>query len=190
MAATLAHSPKANHSSWDLERLSANGRRFELVRGELIEMSPTGFPHGIYTNRLASRVSVFAEDNDLGLCPSAETGFRIAQVPETVLAPDWAFVAKDRVPEPFPEGYLDLAPDIVLETVSPSDTAREVAQKVALWLSAGVRVVWVLDPRTKTLAVHRVGRETIILSASATLTEDELLPGFSFPIKRLFPKGR
>ena len=161
--------------------------RYELIRGELIEMPPPpGGEHGDKGNRLGARVSVFVYDNDLGICFLAETGFKVAQNPDTVMAPDWAFVRKERLPEPTPKSHIPLAPDIVLETRSPGDSTREVAYKVEAWLAVGVKTVWVLDPGKKTLTIHRSNSVPQVLTEADTLSNEELLPGFELPLSRVF----
>ena len=171
----------------DLERLSAQGFRYELLRGELIEMSPAGFPHGAFTLRLIGPASAYVYANNLGECTAAETGFKVAQDPDTVLAPDWAFVAQDRLPEGWENaGFLALAPDLVLETRSPGDTKRALRDKAKEWINAGVLIVWTLDVTARTLTVYRKGREPQTLGPEDTLTGEEALPGFTYPLSRLF----
>jgi Uma2 family endonuclease len=185
MAAILAP-PQKVYTADDLFCMPPDAR-FELMRGELVPMPPQpGGEHGHKNDLLSSRVSVFVDDHDLGACFAAETGFKIASDPDTVLAPDWAFITKERLPNPIPRKHVPLAPDLILETVSPNDTAREVAFKVQNWLDAGVKTVWVLDPRTKTVAVHRSRQEPMYLGATDLLTDEELLPGFEYPLSRLF----
>jgi Uma2 family endonuclease len=174
----------------DLLVLPADAR-YELIRGELIEMTPPpGAEHGKLNSRLGSRISVFAEDHDLGEGFSSETGFLVEQHPDTVIAPDWAFVRKEKLPARTPQGYLTVAPDLVLETRSPSDRPREVVQKVTMWLNAGVRIVWELNPATRTLTVHRKDRLPRVLGPADTVTGEEVLPGFEFALAGLFPEAQ
>lgn len=161
--------------------------RYELIRGKLIDTSPPpGGEHGVRTNRLSARATLFAEDHDLGFGFAAETGFKIASDPDTVLAPDWAFISRDRMPSPIPRGHVPVVPDIVLETRSPKDSAREVAQKVGMWLEAGVRIVWELDPANNRLAIHRKGITTRFLGSDKLLTGEDVLPGFELPLTTVF----
>ena len=103
----------------DLEKLSEQGYRYELIKGELIEMAPPGGEHGSRTMDFAAYVTVHVLANRLGTCFAAETGFLVAQNPDTVLAPDFAFVARERLKGPPPRGYVPIVPDLVLETRSP-----------------------------------------------------------------------
>lgn len=176
------------YTAEELLRMPSDAR-FELVRGELIPMSPTGAMHGIYSQRLGAYGGAYISEHGLGDDVAAGTGFLLARDPDEVLAPDWAFVAKDRVPKPLPPGYLPLAPDIVLETRSPGDTRREVALRIERWLNAGVRLAWDLDPERRALTVHRAGAAPVRLSPDDTLSGGDVLPGFTLPMKRIFPDG-
>ncbi|HZO91633.1 MAG TPA: Uma2 family endonuclease [Chthonomonadaceae bacterium] len=139
--------------------LPKDGYLYELVRGELCRMAPPSAKHGSTTARLFSRAGIYIEDNDLGEAFTSETGFLLAQDPDTVLAPDFAFIAKERLPEPLPDTYIPVVPDLVLETRSHSDTRRRVNEKVALWPEFGAKIVWELDPRKRVLTVYRSGVE-------------------------------
>lgn len=132
---------------------------YELIRGKLRSLNmPAGARHGAKTNRVATFVSNFVYEHDLGECFAAETGFLIAQNPDTVLAPDFAFVSHARLPEELPGGYVRAVPNLVLETRSPNDRVREVSDKVREWLDAGVEVVLELNPAKQVLTVYRVAR--------------------------------
>ena len=170
----------------ELLRLSREGYRHELIRGVLREMPLAGARHGGEGDRLASRASVYVDDNDLGQCVLAETGFLLERDPDTVRGPDWAFVSAARLPETLPDGYLELAPDLVLEVRSPSATHPEVMEKIALWLRSGVKIVWDLDPGSCRLTVHRPGETPRVLEAGDTLSCEGVLPGFSLPLQRVF----
>lgn len=125
------------YTAEDLENLPGK-ERYELIRGALCPMPDNSAGNGKITARLSGPVIVHVQDNDLGECFAAETRFTIEEDPDTAIGPDLAFVAKERLPDPFPsKGYLRLAPDLVVETVSPNDTKREVSLKVARWLQAG-----------------------------------------------------
>lgn len=184
--ATATLEKPAVHTAEDLERLSALGFRYELIKGELRPMAPPGGSHGSTTSRLTIFVGILVIDKDLGETFAAETGFLVGRNPDTTLAPDFAFVSKDRLPNPLPKSYIPVVPDIVLETRSPNDTKKEVADKVALWLELGVRLVWELDPQTRILAVHQNNQMLRFLGENDTLDGGDVLPGLSVPISRLF----
>lgn len=186
MTVALEQSPKIFATGEDVERLTRQGERCELIFGELVPMSPVGEDQATGTNDLASEAAVFVRRNKLGRGYAAEAGFRLSRDPETILAPDWAFVRAERLEAPPRRGFPDLVPDLVLETRSPNDTRGEVAGKIGLWLHFGVKVVWDLDPVRKLLTIHRQDGTVTRLGAEDTLSEEELLPGFSLPLEELF----
>jgi Uma2 family endonuclease len=161
--------------------------RYDLIRGELVPMPPMpGYEHGKIVGRHAALAGHFVIHEDLGEVFGAETRFIIERAPDTTIAPDWAFIRKDRLPSPTPRGFVPLVPDIVLEVRSPTDRPKEVHAMVDLWLGSGVEVVWELNPATRVLTIHRPGQEPELVGENDTLTEEALLPGFSLPLRRLF----
>ena len=186
MSATLELAPEILYTAEDLEQLSAEGQRYELVFGELIPMAPVGGEQGVKTFDVLVEVGSFVRRNQLGRGFTSETGFRLADDPDTILAPDWAFVSQSRIQGPASRGYEETIPDLVLETRSPNSTKGEIAGKIALWLRFGVKVVWDLDPVRKTLVVHRLDGGLTRLGVQDTLAEEELLPGFALPLSELF----
>jgi len=163
--------------------------RCELVRGELITMTPAGFDHGRVANRISVRVGSFVEQNSLGIVATAEAGFQIGHDPDTVRAPDVAFVAAARVPAAGCPAFFQGPPDLAVEILSPSDRASEVLAKVQDWLKSGCQAVWLLDPQSRTVAVHRSGREVLVLGESEALSGGDLLPGFSVAVAEIFAPG-
>ncbi len=170
----------------DLWLMKDDGFRYELIRGELKRMAPGGAEHGAIGMEWGRRIANHVVDHKLGQTYSADTGFVIATDPDIVLAPDVAFVRTDRLPNGAWIKYLPFPPDLAVEVVSPSDPPSEVAEKVALYLAAGVPLVWVLWPRTETIDVHRPGRERTVLRAGDVLNGDDVLPGFRLRICDLF----
>ncbi len=162
--------------------------RFELVEGELIELSPPpGIQHGFIAGKAFSVLDRFVTPRGLGIVLAAETGFQISSKPDTVRAPDAAFVAASRLPKGgLPTGYLRLAPDIAVEVVSPSDTASYVQQKVCTWLEAGCRLVWILYPESRSMAVFRSMKDSRILGPDDVLDAVPVLDGFSTSVSKLF----
>ena len=172
----------------ELLRLSTSGRRYELVKGELFEMPPAGGKHGSVAMRVGSLLSVHVRANDLGEVFAAETGFILRRNPDTVRAPDASFIAKDRLPEgELPIGYLEIVPDLAVEVVSPNDTTREVWDKVGDWLRAGTRLVWVIDPASRSVTVYRSMDDFQILSEGDELVGGEVIPGFTGNLRDQFP---
>src|SRR5689334_9349409 len=105
----------------ELFNLPEDGKRYELVKGELLTMSPTSGKHGAVTMRLSRILANYIEESSLGVTFAAETGFKLEHNPDTVLAPDFAFIAKDRI-STLPDNYVSLAPDLVIEVVSPGQS--------------------------------------------------------------------
>lgn len=176
------------YTAQDLERLSDEGSHYELIKGELRQMSPSGGPHGSASSRISFYVSGLVYSEDLGETFAAETGFFLEQDPDTILAPDFAFIAKERLPDPIPEGFVPVVPDLVVETRSPNDTKCEVVEKVEQWLTAGVRLVWIVEPKNRTITTHRLGRPERIFHSGDLLDGEEVLPGLRVPVERIFPQ--
>ena len=171
----------------DLLCLSATGRRLELVKGKVYEMAPAGGRHGHAANRAAVRLTVHVDAAGLGHIFTAETGFLINVDPDTVRAPDVSFVSISRLAlNDIPDGYIDLAPDLVVEVVSPNDRRRQVSEKVEEWLNAGVRLVWVLYPATRSAIVYRSLNDVTHLAAGDFLDGEEVVPGFTCRLAELF----
>ena len=108
--------------------------RCELIYGELVMMSPAGLEHGVVAMRFGRFLSAYVEDHHLGICPAAETGYKIESNPDLVRAADASFIRKERLTGPITRGYFEGVPDLAIEVVSPGDTKREVAEKVNMWL--------------------------------------------------------
>lgn len=171
----------------ELFAMPRDGLRHELVRGELRTMTPSGSRHGGITGRVTMILGRHVEAHALGEVLGAETGFRLAADPDTVRAPDVAFVRRERVPpEGLPERFWPGAPDLAVEVLSPSDTSYEVEEKVDEWLRAGARSVWVLNPRRRTVTVHRPGEQPLTLAEADTLHGGDAVSQFSCLIATLF----
>jgi Uma2 family endonuclease len=172
----------------ELLRLPDTGKRYELIAGELHEMAPAGGEHGYVALEAAYRLRAFLELHPEigGRLFAAETGFRISRSPDTVRAPDVAYVAADRLSQARVPRYPDLAPDLVVEVVSPNDTASEIQAKVDEWLRAGVRLVWVLYPSTRSATTYQQDGTAQLLHADDSLTGEPVLPGFACRLADLF----
>jgi Uma2 family endonuclease len=171
----------------ELFKLSIPGRRLELVKGELFEMAPAGGRHGSVSMRIGILLGAYVMEHRLGETFAAETGFILRRNPDTVRAPDAAFVAAHRLPAgELPVGFLELAPDLAVEVVSPGDTPREVEEKVADWLRAGTRLVWVIDPATRSATVYRSLDDVQELLEEDRLDGEQVVPGFSCALRELF----
>ena len=172
----------------DLLEISARDEnRYELIKGRLIVMSPAGFEHGSTVSKLNAQVQVFVEENDLGVATAAETGFYLERNPDTVRAPDVGFVSKKKLPDgPLPRSYFEGCPDLAVEVVSPNDRVSDVQDKVQVWLSHGAKLVWVVEPKTQTVTIYRADGSAQVLQSTDTLEGEEVLPGFQYPLEKLF----
>jgi Uma2 family endonuclease len=166
----------------ELLRLNLPHKRTELVRGALIVREPAGARHGDVAMRLALEIATHVKSRGLGRVFAAETGFTIARDPDTVRAPDVSFVGRARLPEPVPAEFLELAPDLAVEVLSPNDRPGEVLAKVADWLTAGTALVWVVDPERREARAYRADGTTAVVTAEGALDGEGVLPGFACPL--------
>ncbi|HEX5138409.1 MAG TPA: Uma2 family endonuclease [Planctomycetota bacterium] len=158
--------------------------RCELIRGELHMMSPSGAEHGLVAGNMFKAIAIHVDAHGLGKSFAAETGFQISRDPDTVRAPDVAFVRAGR-PIP-PRGFYVGAPDLAVEVLSPDDRPGYVREKVAEWLESGARAVWVVDPRDRTVTVHERRRESVTHGEADTLRGGSVLPGFELAVRAVF----
>ncbi|HZS03703.1 MAG TPA: Uma2 family endonuclease [Blastocatellia bacterium] len=171
----------------ELLKLPRGENRYELIRGELITMSPAGFDHGVVIMRPGWRLAQHVDINNLGVVCGAETGFRIASDPDTVRAPDLAFVTRERLQgQDRPKAFFPGAPDLAIEVVSPGDTFTEVDDKVAEWPEAGTRAVWVANPKRRTVTIHHSLTEATTLTVNDELEDQKIVPGFRCRIAEIF----
>lgn len=171
----------------ELLKLPGDGQRYDLIRGELYCMSPAGARHGRVSAKVAQRLLNHVEPRKLGLVFGAETGFILARDPDVVLAPDVAFVRADRLPpDDQQDGFLALAPDLVVEIVSPSDRWNYVMDKVQEYLRAGVRLLWVIDPRRKSVVVFGPEGSGRTLGEGDSVDGGDVLLGLSLPVADVF----
>lgn len=160
--------------------------RSELVRGELIMMTPAGSEHGSIAINITVPLATHVKQQALGRVFSADTGFQIASEPDTVRSPDVAFVRADRLESPLTRGFFQGAPDLAVEVVSPSDRASEVLAKVYDWLDAGCRAVWVVEPETKTVTVYRSRSQIVVLGVADQLSGEDVVSGFNLSVAEVF----
>ena len=169
----------------DLLAMPDNGMRRELVQGELIEMPPASDNHGFVGDELSWRMSAFGSQRRLGRGRMAETGFQLT--PNTVLAPDYAFVSYERMAaRPEPRGYAQVVPDLVVEVFSPNDRQSLMDRKVRLWLAAGVRLILVVYPVPQEIYAHHDDGTVQRFGPGDTLTCEPVLPGFVCSVDEIF----
>jgi Uma2 family endonuclease len=164
-----------------------DGFRYELVKGELRKMSPSGSEHGAIIINISLLLAQYVKANGLGVCFGAETGFKIASDPDTVRAPDVAFVRRERIPESgIPKKFWSGAPDLAVEVLSPGDSRSEVKEKVEDWLASGARAVWVIDPKRRAVAIYRSTADVTRLSEADVLEGGEDVLGFRCKVSEIF----
>lgn len=172
----------------EIERLPED-QTFEVLHGEPLPMSPVDFEHVLVTAVLIEALRTFTRHRRLGLV-GGEGGFVLPTDPEVLLAPDVAFVRRDRLP-PRSEwtGFQRLAPDLAVEVVSPNDSANEINDKTQTYLEAGVPLVWVVYPKRRVVAVFTPDGMARVLHEGDTLDGGEVLPGFAIAVADLFATG-
>lgn len=171
----------------DLLHMPDDGFRYELVRGELRKMAPAGEEHSLITMDVASSLRQHVRAHNLGRVYAAETGFKISTKPDTVRAPDVAFVRRERIEATgVVKGYREGAPDLVVEVISPGDLYTEVEDKVADWLDAGTRMVIVVNPRKRSVKMYRASSDIKLLNENDTLDGGDVVPGWTLPVRELF----
>lgn len=167
------------------ELLHVPDKHAELVRGVLIVREPPGLPHGRIAVELAAALVPHVRANGLG-CVYVESGFKLASNPDTVRGPDLAFISEARIPDPEPRGYPALAPDLAVEILSPDDRPGEVLGKVADYLTAGTRLVWVIDPDRRLVRIYRADGTENVLTTEQALQGEDVVPGFSCTLDSIF----
>lgn len=171
----------------ELLRMSEQGARFELIRGELREMSPAGSQHGRFAINVSTPLDNHVKANGLGVVYAAETGFRVATDPDTVLAADVAFVTQERF-EALGDSpsYFAGPPDLAAEVISPNDSYAAVDEKIAEWLEGGTRMLLLINPRRKTVIVFRSLESRRVLTVEDTIDGEDVVPGWKLPVAQIF----
>jgi len=159
--------------------------RFELIDGEIIEMSGPGGVHGRIAIRLGSYLFVFAEEHNLGIV-TGEVGYHPAEDRYNLLLPDVAYISFERAPDPFPEKFVPAMPDIAVEIKSPSNTLSELREKAGRYLRMGSTLVWIIMPAKQSIEIHRPQMPAETLAFEDSLSGDDVLPGFELELRRLF----
>jgi Uma2 family endonuclease len=162
----------------ELERYPLRDKQAELLRGRLVVREPPGTLHGLISGTLGLLLGGYVRRRALGMVCGQDTGFKIAANPDTVRAPDVAFISQDRLGTVPPRGYAPMAPDLAVEILSPDDRPAEVLVKVADWLEAGTRLVWVIDPVAAEARIHREDGTLSLVGVDGALEGETVIPGF------------
>ncbi len=176
-------------SQW-VRRPENADRFFELKRGKVIEMPPPIPWHGFLTAQITHILRLYADASGVGFVLSNDAGVVVEQNPDTVRGPDVSYYAESLSDpaefESLLRKYLTIPPLVAVEVLSPSDRVNRVAAKVDEYLAFGVKLVWVVDPETKDVAVHRPGKPMLLLEGDAELLGGDDLPGFSCRVSDFF----
>jgi Uma2 family endonuclease len=176
----IAHLLSAEEAFW-----LNPAERWELVEGRIVEVSPVKRRHGRILVRLARRLEEHVEAHGLGEVYGGDVGFILRRNPDTVRAPDLAFIRRARLPAVEEETFSTVIPDLAIEILSPSDRWAEVEQKIVEYIQAGVTSVWVLDPSGNEVRIFHPGEAARVLGVAERISEPELLPGLELDISSL-----
>ena len=163
--------------------------RRELIQGELKEMAPAGHNHGHIAHEIALSLGLHVKANKSGRVYAAKTGFKLAENPDTVRAPNVAFVAANRLGNLPTTGYFPGSPDLAVEIVSPNDRFSDVEEKVEMWLFYGVRMVVTLNPQTRTATIYRSLDNIKMIQDKGNLDGADVIPGWVLPLTEVFGKA-
>ncbi|MGH7519943.1 MAG: Uma2 family endonuclease [Gemmatimonadales bacterium] len=177
--------PASLMTAEQLLHVNIPGKQVELVRGVLVVREPPGIQHGTIMLRLGAMLLRHTDAHDLGLVVVGDPGFKLAANPDTVRGPDIAFIRRERVPHPVPVGFAAFPPDLVIEIRSPSDRPGDMLGKVADWLAAGTRLVWVIDPAHRVAHVYRQDETESTITAEQSLEGENILPGFACTLEAI-----
>ena len=169
----------------ELERLPDDDYRYELVEGRLVRMSPTGWEHGRIVARLLVRLNQYGESRKLGLAVT-EVGFKLRSNPDTVRAPDVAFVRQERLPAEKLRGFWNGPPDLAVEVLSPADRPNEIRDKVEEYLSSGVLAVVVVDSDDTSVTTHRRLSPPVTARDDDELDLGDVVEGFRCAVPEIF----
>ena len=162
---------------------------FELINGELFEMSPPGGEHSTIAGEFYHHFRLFDPQRKLGI-PTVDAGYHPPAKRDLLLAPDAAFTRIERAPKPFPKTWVPVMPDIAVEVQSPSNTLAELRRKAAIYLEHGSQLVWIVIPDRKGVEVCRLDDNGDIraefVGVDGSLSGEDVLPGFELPLAALF----
>jgi len=171
----------------ELFHMPDDGYRYELIRGELKQMTPAGYQHGRLVMNISTPLDQHVRNHNLGTVCTAETGYKIASNPDSVLAPDISFITRERVLQVGDiKEFWPGSPDLVVEVISPSDTHSEVEKKVFEWLEAGTRMVVTVTTPNRIVSVYRSRTDIVFLTEEDTLEGGDVVPGWEIAVKDIF----
>jgi Uma2 family endonuclease len=170
-------------------RLYSDEDYVELIRGEVVQLTPPGLRHGLIGEEVRDVLKPYVKIGNLGIVLSMEIGYVLEREPYTVRAPDVSFISQARLEQvEDEEKHFPGAPDLAVEILSPTDSLRATESKARMYLRAGGSVVWILDPKDKTLRIYRPDADPIVLGPDDEADAEPALPGFRCNVGNLFPK--
>lgn len=165
--------------------MPSDGKKYELVRGVLVEVCRPNLEHGYIAGKLIYYLNSFMEAHPLGVV-TTESGFVIARNPDSVRGPDVAFTSHERLQHIDETGFVQSAPDLVVEIVSPNDKQSEIDEKIDEYLAGGTKLVWLFYPKNKGGFVIRPDGDPTPFGVNSVLDGEDVLPGFSLPVRDVF----
>jgi Uma2 family endonuclease len=183
---TVTHKKLLTAEEFYLLPEPSDGSRQELVRGEVITMPPPGGLHGVTCSKTNRKLGNFIDGGPGGTLVCNDTGFVTDRNPDSVRGPDISYWSKERLTE-VPVGYIEIPPDMLVEVLSPSNVWKQIRAKIQEYFEKGVRLVWVIAPEDRTLTIYRTPDEGRVLHETATVTGEDVLPGFSCRVSDLLP---
>lgn len=158
----------------------------ELIEGKIVPMPPSGAKHGRIESNLISALLAFVRQHGLGWVFGGEVGIYTRRNPDTVWGADIVLLSKERAPEGPPDGFLEIAPELVVEVISPSDRWQDMRQKISEYFALGVQQVWIVEPESRSVLVYRSPTEILTLLEADTLVGEGPLAGLSLPVAAIF----
>jgi Uma2 family endonuclease len=158
----------------------------ELIRGKVVQLSNPKQIHGVLMLEIGGRIREFIRGKNLGTAFCGDAGIVLERDPDTIRGPDVGFISRNRMPKAAQQKYFEIAPELCIEIVSPSDRWTEITEKVDMYIGKGVVLVWVIDPIARQAHVYRKGRETRLIEQTSALDGEDVLPGFSLPLEEIF----
>ena len=160
--------------------------RAELVKGEIIRMSPTGYTHGLIESQVAHLLRTFVMKHHLGRVLTGEVGIYTQRNPDSVRAADVAYISNERLAQVESHSYLDVAPELIVEIISPGDRWTNIEDKLDEYFAIGVRLVWLVNPQKREIFIYHAPTDVTRLTAEATLSGEDVLPGFEVTVAEFF----
>ena len=158
----------------------------ELIDGKVVPMNPTNPEHGFVESNLCSEIRSFVRSRNLGWVITGEIGIYIRRNPDRVRGADIVFLSKKTFPSLPTQGFLEVAPDLVVEVVSPGDPWREIEDKIDDYFEIKVRRVWIVEPKKRSVTVYQSRNQTVRLGPDDLLSDEEILPGFGLRVGDIF----